>query len=257
MSEVELLEWALCENNRLIALGSYQAAPDWVQLTTPRAKTDYRNLVLRSVLSDERADERIDAARRHFAGVGVDFRWWVTPSSRPLDLAERLEARGLRLADTVVGMIADPAQFTDASPDVTLDLVDLDTLDQFADMNRRAWGGLPAARDRFREVARRELDSGGQRMSFIARYRGEPVGSGSLMFLEHAAHFAGSAVLPEFRGRGVYTGMIKRRMALVRERGIGVVTNLCRAGTSAPICEKLGFRPVCEMQVFSSRAEES
>jgi len=258
MNDVELVERALCENNGRSGMGEMVEGPGWVQVTDANAKTDYRNLVLRSVLEADEADARIEAAKQHFAKTGVDFRWWVTPSSRPLDLAERLERHGMHLADTVIGMVADPAAFPGReSPDVEIRAVTSEELDLYADVTSEGWGSPPAARDRFRKIAARELETLGERTTYLVFYRGEPAGTAGLSFLENSAHFAGSVVLPRFRGRGIYRVMIEERMRIVRERGVAIVTNHCRASTSAPICERLGFRRVCEMQVFSSRLPES
>ncbi|MHC4450577.1 MAG: GNAT family N-acetyltransferase, partial [Planctomycetota bacterium] len=223
MKDVELVERALCENNGRSGMGTMLERPGWVQVTDPNAKTDYRNLVLRSVLEADEADGRIEAAKRHFAELGVDFRWWVTPSSRPLDLAERLERHGMHLADTVIGMVAEAELFSSGgSPEIEIRRVEADDLDIYADITSRGWGSPPAARERFRRIAEAEFQTLGERATYLATYRGEPAATAGLSFLENSAHFAGSVVLPEFRGRGIYRALIEERMRIVRQRNVPI-----------------------------------
>jgi GNAT superfamily N-acetyltransferase len=238
MDEVELLERALVFANT--RMGEVRREPGWVQVTLPDSQTDYRNLVVRSVLADEDADARIERARAHYRAVGVDFRWWLTPSSRPLDVA---------------AMIADPgAHEPRPATDVEVAELDASELELYTDVSVAGWGAPAAAWDRFHFAAREKLAGGGS--CFLARVGGEPAGTASLAPFEDGAHFSGAVVLPEFRRRGVYRALIDARMRTVRSRGAKFVTNLCRASTSAPICRKLGFRDVCAMRVFSSATRE-
>jgi len=254
VSEVELVERALYFANT--RMGEVVREPGWIQVTLPGAKTDYRNLVLRSVLADDDADAAIERAKAHFAGVGVDFRWWITPSSRPADLDARLARHGLWQADEVAAMLAVPRDFPGAdAPDVEVRAVAEDELDAYADVAVRGWGGPPQARARFRASAQAAMRTGGG--GFVARWRGEPAGAAELAFFDGGAHFSGSVVLPAFRRRGIYRALIDARMRAVRARGAPLVTNLCRAGTSAPICRRLGFRDVCAMRIFSSAPRRS
>ncbi|MHC4848000.1 MAG: GNAT family N-acetyltransferase [Planctomycetota bacterium] len=187
MNDVERIERALCENNGRSGMGKMVERPGWVQVTDANAKTDYRNLILRSVLETNEADD----------------------------------------------------------------------LDIHADITSRGWGSPPAARERFRRIAEAEFRTLGERATYLATYRGEPAATAGLSFLKHSAHFAGSVVLPEFRGRGIYRAMIEERMRIVRQRNVPIVTNLCRSSTSAPICRKVGFRSIGEMLVFSSATRGS
>ncbi len=48
----------------------------------------------------------VNACVSVYRGLGLRFRWTVGPDSRPADLAERLERRGLRRNETLVTTVA-------------------------------------------------------------------------------------------------------------------------------------------------------
>ena len=79
--------------------------PDWHQLTTPALSSGGFNEVSLAILSANEADNIIDETIRGYEELGLIFRWTVGPSSRPLDLGARLEARGLTPV-AMAGMMA-------------------------------------------------------------------------------------------------------------------------------------------------------
>jgi len=62
------------------------------------------NGVLRSQL-EANVDQRIDRVLEHFARKKAQFMWVVHPSSRPSDLQDRLENKGLKEIEPVFGMV--------------------------------------------------------------------------------------------------------------------------------------------------------
>ena len=65
------------------------------------------NQVMVTQLTAEEVDKRIDEALTLFAGRELPMLWSVTGSTRPLDLGDLLQARGLTLAGTLTGMAVD------------------------------------------------------------------------------------------------------------------------------------------------------
>jgi hypothetical protein len=57
--------------------------------------------------------------------------------------------------------------------------------------------------------------------------------------------------VPEARGHGVYSALVKRRLADARADGREAAVIQADRDTSAPICAKLGFRELCSMEVFA------
>jgi len=257
MSEVELLEWALCEEHRLLSTAEYVERTGWVQVIERKAHTSYDNLVLRSVLAPDEAEAAIAGTIEAYDRLGVDFLWWVTPSSRPNDLADRLERHGMHLVDEVIGMVAEPERLhlTDtpgvsARPVRPTDRPALLAMRMFeAGVHPDDWGAAEPGMRAWFATQR-------HRLHYVGFAGAQPAGHAELLLYDRCAHFGGAYVLPAFRGRGIYRALVAARLEEVRARKLPVVTNHCVATTSAPICRKLGFRDVCAMRVFSSATRE-
>ena len=86
-------------------------------------------------------------------------------------------------------------------------------------------------------------------VTYIALIEGEPVGRATGSFSEYGVTLFGGAVLPEWRGRGVYKALVHARLRDAAERGTPVAVT--QAGSmSRPILERLGFREVCRIHAL-------
>lgn len=252
MTDAERIEQAMYATANRLGGGTLQWSDDWVQLTTPEADTDYRNIVYRSVLADDEVDARVSEVIDQHRALGAGFRWWVTPSTRPRDMGSRLLARGFEHIDDVEGMVADAGGFPEpAAGDVEVLRIGLDEADTWVETTGEGWDMPAAGRARFGVEVRNVLaDPDSRSHYFLARLDGVPAGTCALTLVDDFAHFSGSVVIPEYRRRGAYRAMILERMRFVRARGMRHVTNTCVKSTSAPICAKLGFRKVFDSQIY-------
>jgi hypothetical protein len=57
----------------------------------------------------------------------------------------------------------------------------------------------------------------------------------------------GAVTLEGYRGRGVYTSLVARRLEDARDRGMTAAVIQSASVSSEPICRGLGFRQVCSM----------
>ena len=80
----------------------------------------------------------------------------------------------------------------------------------------------------------------------------EPVGLGSTMYMPESSVvlLAGSATLAEYRHRGVYRGLVARRLDDARKDGAEAAIIQAARTTSAPICQKMGFTEVCRQTLY-------
>ena len=232
--------------------GTLEWSDDWVQLTTPDAKTDYRNVIYRSVLREDEVDARVAEVIAQHRELGVGFRWWITPSTRPTDMGARLELLGFEHIDDVEGMVADANEFPEPSGDpIDVARIGPAELDEWVETTGVGWNMPESGRARFRiEVQDVLAEANPSAHYFIARRDGTPVGTSALSILDGYGHFSGSVVIPAARRQGVYREMIYERMRFLRSLGLRPVTNTCVKSTSAPICAKLGFRKVFDSRIY-------
>jgi GNAT superfamily N-acetyltransferase len=225
---------------------------DWFQIITPSAGRAGLNEVSRSILADDAADAIIDATLAEYRGRGLRFRWRIDATSRPLDLAARLEARGL-VCHPGVGVV----RRTDGvapplPPGLTIEEITAERperIDVFSQTMALGWE-LPVA-----QVAgyqRFAMADPAQRQRYVvAHLDGVPAGAAGMFLLERSVMLQGGVVLPAYRRRGVYAAMVHARLALAARLGRGLAISHARGDTSAPILAALGFDTVAHFRSYS------
>ena len=61
----------------------------------------------------------------------------------------------------------------------------------------------------------------------------------------------GAATLNAYRGQGVYTALMAKRLADARAMGLEAAILQADRTTSAPICANLGFEEVCSIDLYA------
>lgn len=221
----------------------------WFQIITPSTARGGLNEVSRSVLGEDEADEVIERVLAEYRAHGIRFRWRLDETSRPHDLAARLERRGL-VGHPGVGM----ARRTDVAPaavraGITVDEVGADDLDAFTALMAEGWETPFAQLDGYHRLA---LADPARRQRFVlARFEGAPAGAAGMFTLERSVMLQGAVVLPRFRRRGLYAAMVEARVAIARALGVPLAISHARGDTSAPILTALGFATVAHFRSFS------
>ncbi|MBL8722008.1 MAG: GNAT family N-acetyltransferase [Myxococcales bacterium] len=208
--------------------------PSLAQVITPAIPFAHANAVYRFVDAD--------LERALAAFEDRPFRFLVTPSARPTDLAQRLVARGLELTSELAAMWAPTATPIAVPTDVVVEPLRAETLEEYCATSIAGWSMSEAQGANLRrsvEVYSR-LDA---YQGFLARVGGVSVGAGLVrIYADGVGYLQGSAVHPAWRGRGVYRALVAHRMQVIREAGAAVALIHARTTSSAPICARLGFR---------------
>lgn len=199
----------------------------------------------------EDVDRQRAEAHAWFAGRGRDrLTWWLGPSTRPRDLERRLVEDGAELhADTpLTGMV-----LTEEPPEGGDFVVRrVETFDDFvasSEISAAVFGQRPGrSRAELEEDWPRSAETG---VRFLAVDGDRPVARGTAAFTTHGAlALVGGATLPEERGRGAYTALVRARWDEAVRRGRpALVVQATRM--SRPILERLGFRAVCELRLVT------
>jgi prepilin-type processing-associated H-X9-DG protein len=185
--------------------------------------------------------------------------WYVGPSCRPAGLAKLLAARGFTPATRppfephfTAMTLTRPPPVTPPGPGVEARLVR--TCDEYVQAFR---AGLEATGVSEPEIANWieaapkgwDHESRIARMTHIAFADGHVAGLGVSSPGPSAILLGGGAVLPAFRGRGVYRALVASRWRAAVEEGKPALT--VHAGAmSRPILERCGFEAVCELDVL-------
>lgn len=213
----------------------------------------------------DRTEERLDVVQKQIqslGGTGASF--YVSPRSRPVDLAGRLERRGYHLeeeAEVLVWKLRSEdggtrlpvfssgasvrAREIDAEPDYLV----------YADLTRIVFGG-PApsykVRSEFLESFRQRLRESGDSDRYLAWEGDLPIGVAGMEVNGPVARLWGSGVLAERRGRGAYGALVRARLESAARRGAEIALVNARVGTSGPILKRHGFESVGRLCVYET-----
>jgi GNAT superfamily N-acetyltransferase len=168
--------------------------------------------------------------------------WWVGWNATPSGLGERLQALGL-VPDDEEAVLTGMTCSSEPPSAPRVDVRRIETLDEqlaALEVDWTVWG-LPAE-ERTRRAAkeRGRFDPRGPMHHFAAYEGGRPVGFGRAIDMAEGVAMMGGAVLPAFRGRGVYRALVHARWEHAAARGTPLLVT--QAGRmSAPVLDGLGF----------------
>lgn len=213
------------------------------------------NLVGLARLARDDVEPAILAVQQVFDGL--PYTWVVGPLSQPPDLGERLTLHGLQVGEALEGLAyRDWGRPIVRPPTVTVRSASADELTAHAAALAAAYGmGMTAdaLASSMRGLLAPTGGAGPATVGYLAWEAGseEPVGWGTLSWLQaDTALLNGSATVPTARGRGVYRALTAARIEDAHHAGAAVVLVSAVADTSAPICRRLGFEPVCCLQHY-------
>lgn len=180
--------------------------------------------------------------------------WWCGWHATPADLGEQLLAQGLVPDDppVVTGMTCTVAPPAEASVEVR----EIETIDdQLAalEVDWEVWHVPEDERVLRRALERLRFESlRAASTHFAAFVDGELVGFGRAENMREGVALMGGAVLPAYRGRGVYRALVRARWDHAVTRGTPLL--VVQAGPmSAPVLAGLGFESHGELRLFVDR----
>jgi hypothetical protein len=193
------------------------------------------------------------AAIREVAGRHgkATLAWWITsadawaiPGLEAAGLANR-DGPGYEAVLHALALVTEPAG--QAPDDVAVEVVS--TWEQYSksyDVFAEVFGTPPVADD----VRRARWKSYGLRgCRVIASLERQIVGAAAADYGPTALGLMAGAVLPEARGRGVYTAMVHARWRVAVERRTPALT-ITAGRMSRPICERMGFQYLEPISIF-------
>ena len=195
------------------------------------------------------ADELIDQVQEHFRSRGCAYQWFFPPTrATPTDLGERLERAGIAKAGEAAGLYVTDFE-VDVEPNPDIEVVEAHGGDRIQDLLAVFTHGFPIPS----EVASLMVDgmTALDGRHYVAYVEGHPI-SAAVMFPmpdKPIAVFQGAATLPEHRGKGAYSALLKRRLVDAAADGMQAAILQAERATSAPICAAYGFHELVDLVV--------
>lgn len=203
------------------------------------------------------ADRHIDEILHHYRRRNVPCAWIVHPSARPLDLAERLKARGLEEVEVCPGMMRElgadlPAPAAPPPGYAIEEVNDAHERHEFLNLVAWRWHVPQSARRALTEIVKAFAigEPGSPVRAWLALNDGEPVAKLLINVDGDVCGIYGVATRPEARGHGL--AHILALTALNAARGAGARRAILHSTPKAHhIYESIGFRDRLPFAIFA------
>lgn len=197
----------------------------------------------------EETESVIDGEIAFSENMGCEFEWKVYSHDQPRNLLAELRRRGFKIGEEEALMIRDlrelPISLTSAAaPGITVAAVtNGQGVDDFLEVEAALWPASEKMRD---WLLTRLKDPAHQDLAFVAYEDRIPIGCGRVS-VRRESRFAGlwgGAVLPAFRGKGLYRALLTAWINHVSKFDSVQYLRVDALPTSRPILEKYGFQRI-------------
>lgn len=223
--------------------------PGWYQVITPTSKSASDNEIYVSEVEGEVAAivaQVTDQYRAH----GSKFKWCVGPWTKPTSMNQILESLASASWD-VVGMACETNLDLGIPIVKNVEEVTPTNLSAYLEAFAAGWDvAIPDVEAAKQQIERSFLLPSQPVRFYVAFSGATPVGTASYTIKKDYAYLAGGNVLPAFRGKNIYKGLIAARLNDLAARGIRLAVTHARKKTSAPILNKLGFESVFTYKIY-------
>jgi predicted GNAT family acetyltransferase len=204
-----------------------------------------------ATLTEANADAVIAQVQAFFAKRHHRVGWWLNPSSTPGDLVIRLEAAGFsKVIEQAGQVLTNLERDITVNPVVTVRQATQADRDELMRLYATAYPLPEALAAVITDVV--PLAAGGRHYLAFLEGVERPVAVASMFPFPTSpiAVMQGAATLSAYRGQGVYTALMAKRLADARALGMEAAILQADRRTSAPICANLGFEEVCSIDLY-------
>lgn len=216
------------------------------------------NCTKRLNCSYEEAGVLMDDAVAYAQRSKLPVMWYTGPSTHPAEAGKMLTERGFKVEEKPPGMAVDLAALPETKGgNFTIEhMLSDDSLADWRRIFQQSFDLSSEATDGFIDFHRalgfcRESPA----QHFLARVGDEPAGIATVFLGAGAAGIYNIATLDAYRGHGIGREMTLATMALGRAKGfrVGVLT---ATDAGLPLYQKLGFREVCKIGIYTYAPEK-
>ena len=176
---------------------------------------------------------------------GSPFAWWVRSSSDSSVLEEHLMTLDFQHEETYVGLAKVLTEEETPSTNFTYrEVTTEEDVEAHVQVAAAIWGYDTKAKQAAIHERASYLQFSDRRGGYtLALENNKPVGYSNYRYSKDGKvlYLSGAAVLPEYRGKGIYRSMLSSRLTEARKRGCELAVTQARLGTSEPILRKSGF----------------
>lgn len=208
----------------------------------------------RAIGLSEQDIEHIPAIVKWFASHGVPARFDLAPPRAAAEVRKALREAGC-VEETMPGLtrrlMVGPVSGAPLHPTgIQIENAVGPLLESFLDIQMQTWpedGGTRGER-----LARLRFTAGAPGLTrLVAVMKGEVVGTAALHLVAGVGWLNSGATVPQHRGRGVQTALIRHRINLARQLGADLVCSLVAAGSASERnLRRVGLSPLCDRELW-------
>lgn len=228
---------------------------------TPDFSNDLLNNVGDFNVTEATMEDTIEQVLTQYRDLGNSACWWTGPNTKPVGIAASLQARGFEYLFTAAGLVStDLVAEIPVNPKIRVETVADDRMESAGAVFSAAFvfddDPLPDGLGRLFLDTVQLAPPHFYGRNYVAHLEGVEgaIAAANLFLLPGTgiAMLSGAATLPEHRGNGAYTALVAARFRDAARFGAQAAIIQADSVTSAPICERVGMRKLCELPVFLS-----
>lgn len=199
-------------------------------------------------LANDDASQTIQQEIEYFADIGTDFEWKVYDYDEPSNLRTLLRDQSFVAGESEAFMLRRLGSTLGPTPRTSkariVHINDAERIGDIIQVQEQVWG---QPFDWLSELLIETLRRAPDELSLYCAYiEGVPIGTGWTTFAKGSRYpeVHGGAVLPAWRGRGIYGELSRIRFEEIVRRGFAVVA-VDASPMSEPILAKFEFERIC------------
>lgn len=218
--------------------------------------SSFLNIVGLADLEEESCEDVIRSVIERYTKENKSFQWLVGPTTKPKNISKYLIENGFKKVQelSTSGMLLDNMSISiSVNEDFVIRKIEVNDYERNISLITESFG-MGLTEDIARVIIALYMSQGENSNLYLAYTKGEnkPVAFAvSVMDPDNdLVILLGAGTLPEYRGRGIYSSLVARRLNDSRKAGASAAIIHAMKTTSAPICRNLGFNTVCEMDSY-------
>lgn len=221
----------------------------------PNHSNEWSNFIGAARLTPENADKTIQQVYDLFASQNRTFGWMLDSDSTPDDLAQRLQKKGLKKIGSYAGMVLTDMDIEiKTNPAIIIRKAELTDLPDIEALMEEGFGTGDDNSAEY-EYSLSQPDH----FFYLAYVEGvkQAVALGRMFYFPDTSVVVmqDAVTSAPYRGLGIYSSLMAKRIEIAKHDGMQAAVMQADRTSSAPICAKIGFQEISNLDFYIWQAK--